>query len=78
MMNAETLANILGRKAMADALTVTATAVSNAVKRGIFPASWFYTCKNMADAANVDCPPELFNMIGPHPKRGTKSEAVSQ
>lgn len=64
MMNAETLANALGRKKIAARLDVLPTAVSNAVVRGSFPPSWFIACKSLADEAGVECPPELFKMIG--------------
>lgn len=64
MMNAETLANALGRKKIADRLGVLPTAVSNAVVRKAFPPSWFIACKEMADEAGVECPPELFRMMG--------------
>lgn len=64
MMNTETLATALGRKNIAAALNVLPTAVSNAVVRGSFPPSWFIACKRLADEIGVECPPELFKMMG--------------
>ena len=62
MITTHTLADALGRKAMADALGVGLTAVSNAVVRGQFPASWFLVVRAMAETAGKDCPPALFGM----------------
>jgi hypothetical protein len=63
MMKAETLAEALGRKKMAEALGIGQTAISNAVVRGCFPASWFMVCKSLADEAGADCPPDLFTFV---------------
>ena len=62
MMTAPQFADAVGRKNMADALEVGATAVSNAVVRGWFPSSWFYTCQHLAESVGVECPPQLFGM----------------
>jgi hypothetical protein len=62
MMNALTFADAVGRKKIAEALGVGATAVSNGVVRGKFPSSWFLACQDLAHEAGVDCPPELFGM----------------
>ena len=62
MMTAPQFADAVGRKNMADALEVGATAVSNAVIRGWFPSSWFYTCQHLAGSVGVECPPQLFGM----------------
>lgn len=66
MITASQLADAIGRKALADALGVGPTAVSNAVVRGEFPASWFLSVKDMADKIGHQCPPELFKMRLPH------------
>lgn len=58
------IADALGRKKIADALGVGLTAVSNAVVRGSFPASWFVAVSKLARDANVECPPHLFQMKG--------------
>ena len=63
MMKANDLAEALGRKNMADALGIGATAISNAVVRGSFPASWFMACKSLADRIGTECPPDLFNFV---------------
>ena len=62
MMKAKTLADALGRKNIAEAVAVTATAVSNAVVRGWFPPSWYVSCKALADEQGKACPPDLFKM----------------
>lgn len=62
MMNASEFADALGRKKLADAVGVGTTAVSNAVVRGWFPASWFLVCDGLAGRAGVPCPPHLFRM----------------
>lgn len=56
------LANAIGRKKLAGALGVGPTAVSNAVVRGWFPATWFMVVSDLADQVGADCPPELFKM----------------
>ena len=63
MMTAHELANAIGRKKIAQAVGVGPTAVSNAVTRGWFPATWFLAVCDLAEAIGVECPPELFKMI---------------
>lgn len=63
MMTASELADAIGRKNIADAAKVGPTAVSNAVVRGWFPATWFIVVSNLADRAGVECPPDLFKMV---------------
>lgn len=62
MVTTLTLADALGRRKIAEAVGVGATAVSNAVVRGRFPASWFLIIKRLADEAGQECPPALFNL----------------
>lgn len=62
MMTAPEFADAVGRKNLATALEVGATAVSNAVTRGWFPSSWFLVAKHLAQVAGIECPPELFKM----------------
>lgn len=59
---ASDFADAVGRKRLADALQVGATAVSNAVVRGWFPSSWFLVAKQLAESAGVECQPQLFGM----------------
>ena len=63
MMKAAHLADALGRKRMADAIGVGLTAVSNAVVRNTFPASWFIVCKSLAEESGIECPPDLFSFV---------------
>ena len=62
MMTSHELADALGRKNIADAVGVGATAVSNAVVRGSFPASWYLAMAGLAAKAGTECPPALFGM----------------
>lgn len=65
MITAPQFADAVGRRNIAEALNVGLTAVSNAVVRGRFPASWFVTCSALAVIAGVECPPGLFGMRKP-------------
>lgn len=51
----------VGRKKIAARLGVGATAVSNAVVAGVFPASWFAVISDACKEAEVECPREAFN-----------------
>jgi hypothetical protein len=62
MITTSEFADNVGRKVLASALGINATAVSNAIVKGYFPPSWFVTAKKLADAAGSPCPPELFRM----------------
>ena len=61
MMTISEFARALGRKEMAEALGVGATAISNAVVAEAFPASWFDTLEALAKAKGVECPRALFS-----------------
>lgn len=63
MMTVSELADRIGRKQIASAAGVGLTAVSNAVVRGSFPATWFIVVSDLARVAGIDCPPHLFNMV---------------
>jgi hypothetical protein len=60
----EKLADALGRKEIAAAVGVGLTAVSNAVVRQAFPASWFSACQHLAFQKNVPFPADLFQQRG--------------
>lgn len=62
-MTASELADALGRKNIAGAVHFGPTAVSNAVVRGWFPATWFMVMSDLAKKAGSECPPELFKML---------------
>lgn len=70
MLTALEFANAIGRKKMADALEVGATAVSNAVVRENFPASWLETCRTLAGEAGVQFPVHLFGQKGSYYTKG--------
>lgn len=67
MSKASHLASVIGRRRMAERLGLLPTAVSNAVVRGSFPASWYIVIKQLADEAGVECPVELFRMRASEP-----------
>ena len=54
------IARKLGRNKIADALNVGATAVSNHIVRGAFPASWFDKIEGLCISAGLECPRSLF------------------
>jgi hypothetical protein len=56
-------ANAVGRKNLADAVGVGPQAVTNAVKRGRFPSSWYVVGQSLASKVGVQCDPELFGMV---------------
>jgi hypothetical protein len=57
-------ADAIGRKEIADAVGVGLTAVSNAVVRQAFPASWFSACQRLAIQKKVPFPADLFQQRG--------------
>jgi hypothetical protein len=66
MITSHQFADAVGRKNLAKAVGVGAPAVSNAVERGVFPASWYEVGRALAIEADVDCPPELFGQKSLH------------
>jgi len=65
MENIDHITDTLGRTNIADMLGVSRSAVSMALARGSFPASWYVTIKSACDAKNVDCPETAFNFKTP-------------
>lgn len=63
-ITSEQFATAIGRRAIAKAVGVLPTAVSNAVVRGTFPASWYYACQKLAEQKNVPFPAEMFGQRG--------------
>ncbi|WP_323008964.1 hypothetical protein [Paracoccus sp. (in: a-proteobacteria)] len=53
----------LGRTAIANAVGVGLTAVSNAAVDNRFPARWFFAVKSLCEKSGIDCPEELFSFI---------------
>ena len=60
--DATRFADAIGRREIAEAVGVGPTAVSNAVVRGWFPATWFLILQGLAEKHGVDCPPQIFKM----------------
>lgn len=54
------LADAVGRREIADAVGVGLTAVSNAITRGSFPASWFFAVEAACRAKGVSCDRQAF------------------
>jgi hypothetical protein len=71
MVTAGEFADRVGRVAIAEAIGVGLTAVSNNVVKGSFPSSWYLALKELAEAQGIECPPALFRM-----KTGTISQNV--
>lgn len=77
MTEAIHIADEIGRKRIADAVGVGVTAVSNAVVRNRFPASWFVAIEKLATEKGMNCPPELFGMKTLHSPAAGPSERAS-
>ena len=65
------IVDAIGRRSLCDDLDVGATAVSNAVVKGQFPASWYLVIAARCADLGLDCPSEIFNM------RRAKQEAAA-
>ena len=65
MMNVSQIADVIGRKEIADTVSVGPTAVSNAIARGAFPASWYLSIKVLCEARGVNCETAWFAMVRP-------------
>jgi hypothetical protein len=59
-MTTSQFADAVGRKNIASAVGVELTAVSNAVVKGSFPASWFDALEALAALTGTDCPRSIF------------------
>lgn len=60
MTEAQKLSRLLGRSAIAAALGVVPSSVSNASKKGVFPAAWYLVVRSLAHEQGLDCPVEAF------------------
>lgn len=79
MTTALSIADALGRKNIAEAVGVKATAVSNAVARDKrFPSSWFVAVSRLCEEAHLACPPEIFGMRGVPSDNGSTNGEVGQ
>ena len=65
MSNVSQIADIIGRKVIAETLQVGSTAVSNAIARGAFPASWYLSIQILCEERGLDFEPSWFSMIRP-------------
>lgn len=53
------------QRRIAKEIGVGATAVNNAVSRGLFPAAWFDALEQLCQREGEDCPRALFNFKSP-------------
>lgn len=56
------LVQILGRKALIEALGVTTAAITNNIRKGSFPSHWYLTIKDLCMRSGIVCPDRLFRM----------------
>lgn len=61
----EHLADTISRRLIAARVGVGMTAVSTAISRGKFPASWFVEMQALCEERGIDCPVEAFNFKVP-------------
>lgn len=54
----------VGRRRISVEIGVKATAVSNAVSNGKFPAHWFDVIERLCGEVGVECPRSLFSFAG--------------
>lgn len=62
MTEARKIAETIGYREIAAAVGVGTTAVSNAVVRGKFPASWFVAVSQLCATRELECSAEAFGM----------------
>ncbi|MFC3059493.1 hypothetical protein [Paenirhodobacter populi] len=62
-MTAKDVCDQLGRRAIAERIGRSVTAVSNAAVEGAFPPSWYIVLRDMCAAHGVACPEYLFNFL---------------
>ncbi len=74
--NAKTICDAIGRKAIADHIGASLTAVSNASTEGKFPARWYRGIRDLCAGAGIPCPDDAFNFIRPiNPNAPTEDAA---
>jgi len=64
MNTARDICKVLSRGELQKKLGVTPPAVSNALKKGVFPSRWYLVMDRMCSEAGVNCPRSLFDFIG--------------
>ena len=60
MRSPEEIADELGRAKIAKAVGVRPSAVSNAIRRGVFPAAWRASVERLAEQSGVEVCAEAF------------------
>lgn len=57
------ICDTIGRKLVAERMSVGKTAVGNAVSDGVFPARWYREMQALCSEYGLDCSDELFNFF---------------
>lgn len=58
------ICDTVGRAAIASAVRVGMSQVSNAVSENRFPARWYFAVKKLCEQAGISCPEHLFSFTG--------------
>ena len=58
------ISNQLGRGNIASRIGVTGGAVTEAIRNGAFPSSWFIAMRELGDERGVEVPEDLFRWKG--------------
>lgn len=53
----------LGRRAIAERLGRSRSAVTEGIRGGLFPSTWYLTIKAMCAEAGIECPDRLFRFL---------------
>lgn len=79
MSDVSDIADKIGRKRIAATVGVGVTAVSNAVARGVFPATWADAIRALAKTQGLECPGAVFGMkLAPHRGPGLSNSDASK
>lgn len=60
-MDIKQITSEIGHKRLAASLGCGETAISNAVKRGLFPSAWFPIVKALGSEKSIEIPESMFN-----------------
>lgn len=57
------ICDALGRRAIAERLGRSRSAVTEGIRGGLFPSSWYLKIKAMCSEAGLECPDRLFTFL---------------
>lgn len=63
MMTVTDLLDTLGRDAVRNRLSISASQISNAVSENSMPSSWYVAIRKMCVSVDIDCPDHLFTKM---------------